>query len=135
MLRNILAVLAGALTNVVVVSTAEWLNLQVFPLPPGAAADPAKLDALLQKAPEMIFVGVLVGALFAALLSGLVAAKIATQPRRIALVVGILLVAANVANAYAFYHPLWFRIAAIALPLPLALLGGRIGEGRTGLNG
>jgi len=132
MLRNILAVIAGGLTNAVIVLLVETLNSRAFPLPAGTDhQNPDQLAAALHDAPAAMFLVVLGGIILASFLSGLVAARIATQPRRVALIVGGLLLVTNALNAFSFWHPLWFRVAVLVLPLPLALLGGRVGERRT----
>lgn len=128
--RNILAIVAGAVTNTVVVTLVEMLSIRLFPLPADAGAPGTTgFETAIQTFPPTAFALVLGGILVAVFLSGLVAGKLAATPKRIVLVVGLLLVAANVANAWAFWHPTWFRIAAVLLPFPLVWLGGRLGAG------
>lgn len=127
MLRNFLAVVAGLATNTVVVTTAEWLNMRAFPLPAEAnLTDPVQLEAALRGGGDLPYVGVLAGIIVAAFLAGAVTGRLAAGAQRTVLGIGLLLLVANVVNAFSFWHPVWFRVAVVVLPLPLAWWGGRL---------
>ena len=122
-----MAMAAGLLMNTVVVMGAEWLLHQAYPPPPGLDMhDPAAVERAMRQAPPILLIGVMAGMLLGAFLAGTVTSKLAeSRPRRLVLLVGFFLLLTNALNAFSFWHPQWFRIAAVVLPLPLALLGGQ----------
>jgi hypothetical protein len=126
-LRNILAVLAGAFTGGVVNFGIIMLSGSVIPLPEGV--DPTSVESL--KANIHLFetkhfimpflahaIGTLVGAFAAAKIAG-------THKMRAALIVGVLFLIGGIMNVAALPAPMWFNITDIALAyIPMGWLGG-----------
>ncbi len=117
--RNMLAVVAGAVTNALVVAGGEMLTARLFPV----AANFGEAD--LRALPPQAFATILGVTLVGALSSGLVAGRLAATPRRVGIIIGGLLLVVNTLNAFSFWHPGWFRAAALVLPGALGWLGAR----------
>ncbi len=128
MLRTVLAVLAGLLVAIVLMLAIEWLGMTLFPLPAGASLQTEEdLVLLMQSAPAAKLALVLLGWCIASLVGAWVAARLARRHRRVAaLAVGALILCGVVLNVASLPHPMWMIIAGLALPLPLAWLGGRL---------
>lgn len=130
-LRSVLAVVAGVLTNIVVVSGGEFLTSRLFPFPAALAAAPsAELESALRAMPPAAFASILAVTLVGALLSGIVAGRLAATPRWVGFVITALLLLGNTTNAFSFWHPSWFRAAAVVLPGALGWWGARLGARR-----
>lgn len=119
-LRNILAVVAGAVADGVVVGLTEVFNHRLFPYPPGIdLADPAQRDAAMHTAPAgafgLVLAGIVMGALAAGLVAGWVGRRLGANPRHVATVTGGMLAGVNALNAFRLWHPWWFRVGAVGL--------------------
>ncbi|MHC9086583.1 hypothetical protein ACYX7E_16345 [Luteimonas sp. RIT-PG2_3] len=128
MLRTVLAILAGLLVAIVLMLAIEWLGMTLFPLPPGTSLQTEEdLVRLMDTAPAAKLALVLLGWCIASVAGSWVAARIARQHRRVAaLAVGALILCGVVLNVASLPHPMWMTVAGLALPLPLAWLGGRL---------
>ncbi|MFN8155506.1 MAG: hypothetical protein U0Y08_14530 [Bacteroidia bacterium] len=129
-LRNILAVIAGA----VIGSFANGGLIALSPslIPPPAGADVTTVEGL--KASLHLFeprhfimpflahaVGTLVGAFIAALIA-------VNNKMRTAMIVGALFMVGGIMNVFMLPAPTWFCVTDLLLAyLPMAYLGGRIG--------
>jgi MFS family permease len=122
MIRNILAVAAGALVAFCLIYLLESAGHLVHPLPAGV--DPNNPDQLrehIKTLPAGAFALVLAAWLLATLVGGWVAARIGRN-RNLALVVGALVLAGAVANMAMLPHPLWFVVVAVAGIVAASLL-------------
>ena len=129
-LRNILAIIAGA----VIGSFANGGLIALSPslIPPPAGADVTTVEGL--KASLHLFeprhfimpflahaVGTLVGAFIAALIA-------VNNKMRTAMIVGALFMVGGIMNVFMLPAPTWFCVTDLLLAyLPMAYLGGRIG--------
>lgn len=127
--RLVAAVLMGLIVAFVITFGIEYLNSQIYPLPPGTDSRNAdSMRAAMATLPPTALVGVLVGWFAAAVAGAWVALRIAKGDRRPAWVLGLLLLTAAIANMMLFPHPVWFWVAGIAL-YPVAIgLGVRLGS-------
>lgn len=128
-LKNILAVLAGAIIGSVVNGAIIMISASVIPPPDGA--DVTTMEGL--KASMHLFqpkhfilpflahaLGTFVGALIAASIA-------ATSKMKIALFVGLLFFMGGVVNVVSLPSPVWFSILDLAVAyFPMAWLGGRM---------
>jgi hypothetical protein len=138
-LRNILAVIAGAIVGGVVNMTLVTLSPLIIPPPAGVDVQSAESLAKsihLFEARHFImpFLAHAVGTLAGALLAYLFAASVRTQ---LAYAVGVLFLIGGVAAAFMIPAPAWFiALDLVAAYLPMAWLGIRIGTRLTqGKNG
>ena len=104
-----------------VVATAGNLSLRLA-WPAYAAAEPA-----MQFTPGMLAARLLLGAL-STVAAGLVAARIATAPRRAALLLGVLLVLLSIPVHSDLWDkfPLWYHAVFLVTLLPLVLAGAAL---------
>ncbi|MBC3538103.1 hypothetical protein ACFSC6_00845 [Rufibacter sediminis] len=124
MFRSILAVLGGAAIGVFTISLVEYMSHQLFSLP-AAVSPPEAASGSLNDAPTAALLLVLLGYALGSFFGGMVAARFG-QHRRIllAVLVGLFLLAAGIANLATFSHPLWFTVVSVVIYLPMAYFGG-----------
>lgn len=132
-LKRILALPAGLGAAMALTVVVESLGHALFPAPPPPPAGDARAyAAFVETLPAGAFVMVLLahaagtfgGAWTAMRLGGPVG-------KRLALVVGLLMVAGTVANLLAVPHPTWFALADIALVAGVAWLAAREGGAKS----
>ncbi|MFL6193506.1 MAG: hypothetical protein ACJ75H_05005 [Thermoanaerobaculia bacterium] len=133
-LRSILAVLCGALVGGAVILGMELVGTRVFPPPASLApADPESMRAAMAALPLGAFVMVLAGWALGTFAGAWVAARVAGRsPLGHGLAVGLLFLAAGVANMLSLPHPVWFWVVGVLLFLPAGYLGGRLAAGGGG---
>ena len=134
MLRSILAVLAGLVLGMFVITAVESLIAWVYPMPAFDPKDPAALKAAMAGMQTGAWGMLLAGWAFGALASGLLAARLAARfetgaPLRHALAVGVVQTAGAAANFAMLPHPTWVVVCGLLVFVPMAALGGRIGAG------
>lgn len=129
MLRNILAVIAGLVAGIIVISIVEFLGHGVYPLPTDIdPTDEAAMQEVMMKAPVGALLLVIVAYVFGSFAGGLVASWLSrSTPMRNAIIVGILLLVAGVVNVFMIPHPVWYLVLSLAVYLPFAYLGGKLG--------
>jgi MFS family permease len=129
--RSILAVIAGFVAASAVMMLIEMVNGRVLYPELGKLAegvtDKEVLRALLADAPVGAFLVVLLGWGLGSLLGGFLAARIGwNSPVAHALVLGVLLTLAGIANNLMIPPPGWFWIPTLVVFLPAAYLGARL---------
>ena len=131
MLRNILAVLAGAILCVVLNGLLLGLLMKLIPAPLGFDPENVATFGLLKG--KHLLSPFLAHAL-PSLVGGFVAARLAaTHQMAMALAVGGLHLVGGIAAVYMIPAPLWFEVADLVLAyLPMAWLGGKLGGGDEG---
>ncbi|QHL86149.1 hypothetical protein GU926_01275 [Nibribacter ruber] len=130
MFKSILAVLVGLATGFTTIFLVELVAQQVYPLPVlQNPQDPAAMAAYMSNAPMGSLVLILLAYALGAFLGGMVAARLAPSKKMVhALVVGILLLLAGIANFYMLPHPIWFVIAAVIIYPLMSFFGGAMGS-------
>jgi hypothetical protein len=133
LVRNILALLAGAVVAIVLIGLLQAVAHGVYPPPPGLDyKDPAVLRKIMMEAPVgallmvllSYFIGTFVGASIAARLS-------ADVPERQAYLIGGMMLVSGVMNLMAIPHPVWFWAGSIVAFISAAFLGAKIGAKKT----
>jgi MFS family permease len=126
MFRSILSVLGGAAVGVFTISFIQYLSHQLYPLPSNLDVnDQTAMSAALNNAPATVLLLVLLAYALGSFLGGMVAARYAPgRPVLHALLVGVLLLAAGIANLWVMPHPMWFVVASVLVYLPMAYFGG-----------
>jgi len=125
MWKNILAVVAGVLTGMIVIGIVEAIGHMVYPLPEGL--DPYNTDALKAYMADMP-VGALLLVLLAwgsgSFIGGWATAMLASRSIRLfSIIVGVVLLAAGIYNMIMIPHPVWFMILGILIFIPAAYIG------------
>jgi hypothetical protein len=135
-LRGILAVVAGFIVASVVMMAVEWTNGRFLHPELGRLAegvtDREVLRGLIAGAPVSALLVVIVGWALGSLSGGCAAAWIAGRTgARHALILGLLLTSAGIANNLMIPPPLWFWIAGLIIFVPAALAGARLAPARS----
>jgi hypothetical protein len=134
MFRSILAIVLGVLAGGLIVGLIESTGLLIHPLPPDIRiTDSAAMKDHAAKAPPAAkipvgiawFVGPLVGSWLAAFI-----ARRAFLAH--ALVIGVIFLAADIANLFSFPHPRWLLIVGLIAPLAAAWLGATLAARMSG---
>ena len=135
MLRRILAVIAGIVVFVVVVSVMDAISHQLHPMPEGLSMeDMDGMAAFIADAPFGAMFVVMLGWIIGAFGGCFTAAKIAVdQHRLVAGIVGALAFAGTAMNLFMLPHPLWMTIGGLLGITVGAHLGWKLGEGRQGV--
>jgi hypothetical protein len=130
MLRGFLSLVVGVFAAMITITFVEAAGAKIWPPPEGfdfSKADLAEVKAFIDTmslaAKSLIVAGWLAGCF----VGGLVATLVARHATRLALVPGVLIAAATIANAMMLPHPRWMPAVGVLLALPMAWLGGRLG--------
>jgi len=134
-LRSIGAVIAGFVAASIVMMLVEMLNGHVLYPELGKIAqgvtDREVLRGILANAPIGALLVVIVGWVLGSLLGGFLAAWIGRgSPLAHAMVLGVLLTLAGIANNYMLPPPGWFRIATLVAFLPAVYAGATLAARR-----
>jgi hypothetical protein len=122
--RAILAVVAGCVAAVLVVSGMDAISHLVYPPPSGL--DPGSPDAMrsmIAQTPTGAFIIIVAGWILGAGLGAYVATRLSHGRAWTGGAVGGVTLAATVVNLFAIAHPVWVVIAAL-IGIPLATWGG-----------
>lgn len=127
-LRSIAAVVIGLIVQSGVTFLIHSISAMVYPLPEGV--DPNDFEALGRIMPTMpigAFALVLLAWESGALLGGAIAALIASRaPIVHAGIIGGFVLLASAMMLFLLPHPAWMIVAGLLLPLPIALLAGKL---------
>lgn len=129
MIRNILSIVFGIVSSFIVILLIETIGHYISP--PPVNFDLNKQDELktyIESAPAIVFIMVLIAYAVGSFIGGLVAALIATDNKNgKALTVGGILLGLGVINLIMIPHPIWMIILGLAVFIPFAYIGGKIG--------
>lgn len=128
-LRNILAVLAGAIIGAVVNSGIIMLSGQIIPPPPGANLTTTEgINAALPLMGPQHFIMPFLAHALGTLVGAMVAALIAVSHKlKFALGIGVLFLTGGIAACFMIPAPVWFIALDLLIAyIPMAYLGGRL---------
>ena len=113
--RSFVAVMAGMVVAVTIVSVGDLVAGTIHPLPAGFdMGDMAQVRAHAAAAPWSAMLTVLVGWILAPFAGGLVASRVSARSRRqYAWVIAGVMLAATLANLRALPHPAWMVVGAL----------------------
>ena len=124
-MRHVLAVVAGLIVSMLIITGLELLSGVIFPLPEGA--DPRDMEWLRNNM-NSIPTGTLIIVAFAHLagiIGGMFVATLISKTKMLpAYIVGALMLVATVVNLFMIPHPIWFKVTDVAG----ALVGLGIGK-------
>jgi drug/metabolite transporter (DMT)-like permease len=125
MKRNILSVILGLLSAIVVFLITENINNSLHPVPGNLnLKDPKALSDFYGSQDLSFWIIVLWGWTAGSLLCGYLIKRISRkQDKTPALIAGSLLTLSALANFFALPHPTWFMVTGILLFIPATLLG------------
>ena len=130
-IRNILAVIAGALLGMVI--NGGIVSVSGMFIPPPEGVDPNDLESIkanmhLFEAKHFImpFIAHAVGTFVGALLTAMLAAS---RKLTFALIIGLFFLLGGIAASLMIPAPLWFGISDLLIAyIPMAFLGGKLGQ-------
>jgi len=130
-IRSILAVITGFIAASAVMMVVETINGRILYPELGKGAegltDREQIRALMASAPVGAFVVVLIGWALGGAVGGFLATLVSGKPPpRHAVVLGVLLTLAGIANNLMLPPPAWFWIATLVVFLPAAYLGAKL---------
>ena len=131
-LRNVLAVIAGAILGSLVNGFLIEISGKVIPPPDGADVTTLEgLKASIHLFEPKHFVFPFLAHALGTLTGAFVAAKLAvTHKMRIALGIGVLFLLGGIANCFMLPAPLWFMaVDVIVAYIPIGYLGGKLAIG------
>jgi hypothetical protein len=130
-LRSVLAVLAGAVVAVVLITAVQLLGHQTFPPPADLDLNDREAVAAAMAQASGALLSVLLAWAVGTIGGAWVAARVAGRSHLLhGLIVGALLLAGAVANMLSIPHPVWFWIVALLLFFPCASLGAMLAARR-----
>jgi len=130
-LRGVGGAIVGLAIAFCGVMAAEAISHQFYPPPPGMDPfhpDMAQLKAFIATLPAPAFLLVLSGHLLGTLAGTFAAAKLGGSAIP-AYVVGTILLAAGIGNAFMIPQPAWFSAVSIVGYVVMTLVGARLGRG------
>ena len=135
-MRNILAVVVGVVIGFIIVFIGDATTHKLNPANDGInEMDKETLKAYIEGMPMYVTVIMVLFWAIAAFVGGFVAAKInKVNWKNVSSITGGILLAATILNLVMVTHPVWMWIAALALILPAAFLGGRVAVPKTIIN-
>lgn len=130
MLRNVLAVLAAFFVGGLCVFTVEMIGHRVYPLPEGVdPSDMKQIAEYIKTAPLGSLFFVLLAQSTGSFVGGVVTGLISRVSKTtVAIFYGVLGLIMAGLNLALIPHPLWFAVLSVLLPIPLAVLGSRVGS-------
>jgi len=126
MKKEILSVLAGVITGIIVVMAGDFIAHSVFTTPETIDYnDKEALKVMMANIPVAMYAMMLAFWCLSSFLGGLVAGKINPGAwKRSSLITGVMLMAAAITNLIMLPHPMWMVVATVLLYLPCAYAGG-----------
>ncbi len=127
--HSVIPLWIGGLVAGLVIWATELIGSQIYPLPPGVnPEDPASLRAAMVDLPLgallLVLFGWTVGTFAGAWIT---ARRVDRAPIAHGLTLGAFALVGGVVNMLTLPHPVWFWIAGVAVFLPAAYLGARLG--------
>jgi hypothetical protein len=129
MVRNILAVIAAFIAAAFFVLGVEQISIKLYPMPAGV--DTSSIEAMteyVKTVPATAILLVLIGQCLGSFVGGFVTGIISVAKFATAFIYGVIALAMAFMTVWMIPHPMWFNVAALVLPIPLSLIGSRIGQ-------
>jgi hypothetical protein len=122
--RAVLAVVAGCVLSVLIISGMDAISHFVYPPPAGLnAGDPAAVRTIIEQMPTGAFIVIVAGWILGAGFGSWFATRLSGSRRWAGVVVGGVTLAATGFNMFLIPHPVWVVITAL-IGIPLATWGG-----------
>lgn len=128
MVRTFFAVVLGIVAGMGAIALMHAASGLVWPVPAGLDYnDPVQMRAYIAAMPMAPKTAVVGSWLTGAFIGGLVTVLVARHKTMLALVPGLVIAAATIANAMMLPHPMWMPATGVLLAVPMAWLGGALG--------
>jgi hypothetical protein len=125
MKRNILSVVVGLATAIIIFLIAETINGNLHPAPPTLDyKDTIAVKAFYENQPLSLWLLVLAGWIIGSLLCGFLIKLISKSGnKKLPIIAGCILTLSAVANFFSLPHPTWFIVVGLLAFIPSTLLG------------
>ena len=130
MKRNIISVVVGLVSAIVVFVIAETINSSLHPAPQTLDHnDTIAVQAFYENQPLTLWLLVLVGWIIGSVLCGFLIKLISKNDNeKLPIIAGIILTLSAIANFFSLPHPTWFIIISLFAFLPFVLIGYKISK-------
>lgn len=128
MKRNILSVVIGLASAVVVFLIAETINGLLHPAPTTLDyKDSVAIKTFYQNQPISLWLLVLIGWIIGSALCGFLIKLISkNENKKLPIIAGCILTLSAIANFFSLPHPTWFIVVGLIIFIPSTLLGHNI---------
>ncbi len=127
MLRKILAIIAGVIAGIAVITLIQQLSSMMHPMPEGVSMnDMEAFKTWAASLPTSAYLMVILSYVLGSFVGGFVSTLVTRIKFWPAIVVGGILMLMGILNAVAIPQPLWVSIASILCFIPAAWLGARL---------
>ena len=130
MKRNIISVVVGLVSAIVVFVIAETINSSLHPAPQTLDYNNTiAVQAFYENQPLTLWLLVLVGWIIGSVLCGVLIKLISKNDNeKLPIIAGIILTLSAIANFFSLPHPTWFIIISLFAFLPFVLIGYKISK-------
>ncbi|MBN8623246.1 MAG: hypothetical protein J0L47_08990 [Flavobacteriales bacterium] len=130
MKRNIISVVVGLFSAIIIFVIAETINSALHPVPQNLDYDDSiAVKTFYENQPLTLWLLVLVGWIIGSVLCGVLIKLISKNDNeKLPIIAGIILTLSAIANFFSLPHPTWFIIISLFAFLPFVLIGYKISK-------
>lgn len=130
MKRNIISVVVGLFSAIIIFVIAETINSSLHPAPQNLDYnDSIAVKTFYENQPLTLWLLVLVGWIIGSVLCGVLIKLISKNDNeKLPIIAGIILTLSAIANFFSLPHPTWFIIISLFAFLPFVLIGYKISK-------
>lgn len=130
MKRNIISVVVGLFSAIIIFVIAETINSALHPAPQNLDYnDSIAVKTFYENQPLTLWFLVLVGWIIGSVLCGVLIKLISKNDNeKLPIIAGIILTLSAIANFFSLPHPTWFIIISLFAFLPFVLIGYKISK-------
>lgn len=130
MKRNIISVVVGLFSAIIIFVIAETINSALHPVPQNLDYDDSiAVKTFYENQPLTLWLLVLVGWIIGSVLCGFLIKLISKNDNeKLPIIAGIILTLSAITNFFSLPHPTWFIIISLFAFLPFVLIGYKISK-------
>lgn len=130
MKRNIISVVVGLFSAIIIFVIAETINSALHPVPQNLDYDDSiAVKTFYENQPLTLWLLVLVGWIIGSVLCGVLIKLISKNDNeKLPIIAGIILTLSAITNFFSLPHPTWFIIISLFAFLPFVLIGYKISK-------
>ena len=126
--KNVMAVVVGAVTGMILISAGEYIMQLLYPMPQGLDMNNhADMIMYVKQLTNAAFVFLMINYTIGSFGGGIVATLLSQREKPLsAVIVGAILTLGGLFNVLSLPHPLWFTISNLFIYIPMAYAGFRV---------